>query len=193
MRKLVFATNNDHKLKEITQLMPMYFELLSLKDIGCSEDIPETGPTLEVNAAQKSFYIWEKYRMNCFADDTGLEIEALANEPGVYSARYAGEEKSASANMDMVLEKMAGITNRRARFRCVISLILEGMEIQFEGVVLGEILPQRAGEAGFGYDPIFRPEGYSKSFAQMSEIEKNSVSHRGRAAEKLIEYLTKLH
>jgi XTP/dITP diphosphohydrolase len=193
MIKLVFATNNDHKLKEISQLLPLDFELLSLKDIGCSEEIPETGPTLEVNAAQKSFYLWDKYRMNCFADDTGLEIEALGNEPGVYSARYAGEEKSASANMDKVLEKMGDLTNRRARFRCVISLILEGKELQFEGVVSGEILLEKVGNAGFGYDPIFRPEGYSKSFAQMSDSEKNSVSHRGRAAEKLIEYLIKLH
>src|SRR5665647_2560584 len=150
MRKLVFATNNDHKLKELRQIVPSEFELVSLNDIGCTDDIPETGTTLEVNAAQKSFYIWDKYSIDCFADDTGLEIEALENEPGVYSARYAGEGKSAEANLLKVLEKMVNVTNRKARFRCVVSLVLDGAEKQFEGIVEGKILTAKQGEAGFG-------------------------------------------
>ncbi len=189
MKKLVFATNNDHKLRELKQILPSDFELLSLNDIGCFDDIPETGPTLEVNAAQKSWYIWDKFRMNCFADDTGLEIEALFNEPGVYSARYAGEDRSASANMLKVLDKMAGENNRKARFRCVISLVIDGKEKQFEGIVQGKILGSKQGNDGFGYDPIFLPDGYTLSFAEMPAVEKNRISHRGRAVEKLVEYL----
>ena len=189
MRKLVFATNNDHKLMELKQILPSEFELLSLNDIGCSEDIPETGTTLEVNAAQKSFYIWDKYGINCFADDTGLEIEALGNEPGVYSARYAGKDKSASANMLKVLEQMENETNRKARFRCVISLVIDGQENQFEGIVDGKMLRKKQGEAGFGYDPIFMPDGYNQSFAEMSADDKNQISHRGRAVMKLVDYL----
>lgn len=171
------------------QIVPPEFELLSLNDIGCSDDIPETGDTLEINAAQKSFYIWEKYGINCFADDTGLEIEALGNEPGVYSARYAGEERSATANMLKVLQKMANEPNRKARFRCVISLIIDGNEKQFEGIVNGTILTEKHGDAGFGYDPIFMPDGFSQSFAEMSAADKNQVSHRGRAVMKLVDYL----
>ena len=189
MKKLVFATNNDHKLRELKQILPNDFELLSLNDIGCTDDIPETGPTLETNTSQKSYYIWERYGMNCFADDTGLEIEALLNEPGVYSARYAGEERSARANMLKVLEKLNNKTNRKARFRCVISLVIDGVEKQFEGIVEGQILTEEHGEAGFGYDPIFMPDGYNLSFAQMGAADKNRISHRGRAVEKLIEYL----
>ena len=189
MKKLVFATNNDHKLRELKQILPNDFELLSLNDIGCTDDIPETGPTLETNASQKSYYIWERYGMNCFADDTGLEVEALLNEPGVYSARYAGEERSATANMLKVLEKLNYKTNRKARFRCVISLVIDGVEKQFEGIVEGQILTKEHGEAGFGYDPIFMPDGYNLSFAQMGAADKNRISHRGRAVEKLIEYL----
>lgn len=189
MRKLVFATNNEHKLKELKQILPSEFELVSLNDIGCFDDIPETGTTLEVNASQKSFYIWDKFSMNCFADDTGLEVEALGNEPGVYSARYAGEDKSAEANLLMVLDKMGNETNRKARFRCVVSLIIDGTEKQFEGVVEGKILTEKHGEAGFGYDPIFMPEGYNQSFAEMSAEEKNQISHRGRAIHKLVDYL----
>lgn len=189
MRKLVFATNNDHKLSELSQILPPEFELLSLNDIGCTDDIPETGTTLEVNAAQKSFYIWDKYGFNCFADDTGLEIEILGNEPGVYSARYAGEDRSATANMLKVLNKMAGETNRKARFRCVISLVIDGKEKQFEGIVEGKLLTERQGEAGFGYDPIFMPDGYNHSFAEMSADDKNRISHRGRAVIKLVDYL----
>lgn len=189
MRKLVFATNNDHKLKELKQLVPSEFELVSLNDIGCTDDIPETGTTLEVNAAQKSFYIWDKYGINCFADDTGLEIKVLGNEPGVYSARYAGEDKRPADNMLKVLEKMKNQTNRKACFRCVISLVIDGHEKQFEGIVEGKILTEMHGDAGFGYDPIFMPDGYDQSFAEMSADEKNQISHRGRAVVKLIDYL----
>ena len=192
MIKLVFATNNAHKLRELKQLIPSEFDLLSLSDIGCSEDIPETGPTLEINAGQKSFYIWNEYGLNCFADDTGLEIEALSNEPGVYSARYAGEDKSAAANMTRVLEKMTGITNRKARFKCVISLVIDGTESQFVGIVEGKILPEKRGLDGFGYDPIFMPDGYSLSFAEMASVDKNRISHRGRAVLQLVDYLRKL-
>lgn len=193
MKKLVFATNNEHKLRELRQILNGEFELLSLNDIGCDEEIPETGATLESNASQKSFYIWNKYGIDCFADDTGLEISALGNEPGVYSARYAGEEKSSAANMQKVLDKMKGLTDRRARFRCVFSLIIDGKEKQFEGIVEGEILSEREGEGGFGYDPIFRPDGYQLSFASLSPEEKNSISHRGRAVKKLVDYLKRNH
>lgn len=192
MEKLVFATNNDHKLRELKELLGEEFELLSLNEIGCFDEIPETGPTLEINAAQKSYYIWERYGMNCFADDTGLEIETLSNEPGVFSARYAGEDKSASANMEKVLEKMTGKTNRKAQFRCVISLIVNGHENQFEGIVPGTILTEKQGKDGFGYDPIFMPEGSSLSFAEMTAADKNRISHRGRAVEKLVDYLRNL-
>ncbi len=187
--KLVFATNNDHKLRELKEILSSEFELLSLNDIGCDDDIPETGTTLEANAAQKSFYIWDKYGIDCFADDTGLEIEALGNEPGVYSARYAGEGRSATDNMVKVLAKMGNETNRKARFRCVISLIIGGKENQFEGIVEGEILAEKHGEAGFGYDPIFMPHGFNQSFAEMSANDKNRISHRGRAVMKLVDYL----
>jgi len=189
MHKLVFATNNDHKLRELRQILSSEFELLSLNDIGCSDDIPETGNTLEANAAQKSFYIWDKYGIDCFADDTGLEIEALGNEPGVYSARYAGEGRNANDNMLKVLEKMENESNRNARFRCVISLILDGEERQFEGIVEGKILTEKHGDAGFGYDPIFMPDGFKQSFAEMSADDKNHISHRGRAVTKLVDYL----
>ena len=189
MRKLVFATNNDHKLRELREILSAEFELLSLNDIGCNDDIPETGTTLEINAAQKSFYIWDKYGINCFADDTGLEIEAIDNEPGVYSARYAGEGRNASDNMLKVLEKMKNETNRSARFRCVISLVINGVEKQFEGIVEGTILAEKHGEAGFGYDPIFMPDGFNQSFAEMSPKDKNQISHRGRAVMKLVDYL----
>lgn len=189
MMKLVFATNNQHKLQEIKQLLGNFVELLSLNDIGCADDIPENQPTLEGNAAEKSFYIADKYGFNCFADDTGLEIEALNGEPGVYSARYAGPEKSAEKNMDMVLEKLYKINNRKARFRTVISLVIDGRETQFEGIVDGCILQERRGNTGFGYDPIFKPDESDFSFAEMGLDEKNKISHRGRAVQKLVEYL----
>ena len=187
--ELVFATNNLHKLQELQAMLGNQIKLLSLKDIQCFEEIPEEQPTLEGNARQKSLYVSDNYNYNCFADDTGLEIEALNGEPGVYSARYAGEEKSAEANMNKVLSKLAKINTRNARFRTVISLIINGEEKQFEGIVEGEILHEKRGDAGFGYDPIFQPKGYNESFAEMNLSEKNKISHRGRAVQKLVAYL----
>ena len=187
--KLVFATNNQHKLQEIKQLIDNSIELLSLNDINCTDDIPENSETLEGNASEKSYYIFNKYGLNCFADDTGLEIEALNGEPGVYSARYAGEEKSSDNNMDLVLEKLHKIKNRNARFRTVISLLIDGHETQFEGVVEGHILEEKRGQTGFGYDPIFQPKESRYSFAELSMEEKNKISHRGRAVQKLVKYL----
>ncbi len=188
--KLVFATNNQHKLQEIKRLLNGSIELLNLNDINCFDEIPENQETLEGNAAEKSFYIFNKFGLNCFADDTGLEIEALNGEPGVYSARYAGVEKSAENNMSLVLEKLTKIKNRKARFRTVISLVINGNETQFEGIVDGHILEERRGITGFGYDPIFQPVESNLSFAEMSMEEKNKISHRGRAVQKLVEYLT---
>ncbi|MFV0592321.1 MAG: non-canonical purine NTP diphosphatase [Draconibacterium sp.] len=187
--ELVFATNNRHKVKEIQTILGEEFKLLSLKDIGCNEDIPEEQETLEGNASQKAFYVYNKYGYNCFADDTGLEIEALNGEPGVYSARYAGEEKNPEANMQKVLTKLAKINNRNARFRTVISLVINGKEVLFEGIVNGEILTEKRGGAGFGYDPVFKPDEKNQSFAEMELSEKNKISHRGRAVQKLVEYL----
>ncbi len=188
--KLVFATNNQHKLHEISHLLDGSFELLCLNDINCTEDIPENQDTIEGNASEKSFYIWNKYGLNCFADDTGLEIEVLNGEPGVYSARYAGEEKSAEKNIELVLQKLAKIKNRKARFKTVISLVIDGREVQFEGIVNGQILEGKRGKTGFGYDPIFQPEESDLSFAEMPLEEKNKISHRGRAVQKLVEYLS---
>jgi XTP/dITP diphosphohydrolase len=187
--ELVFATNNRHKLEELQAILGDSIKLLSLKDIGCLEEIPEDHPTLEENANQKSMFVFEKYGYSCFADDTGLEIKALNGEPGVYSARYAGEEKSADANMNKVLKSLAKINDRKARFRTVISLIIKGEENQFEGIVEGEILTQKRGDSGFGYDPIFQPNGFKTSFAEMNQTDKNKISHRGRAVEKLVKYL----
>ncbi|MDR2910438.1 MAG: non-canonical purine NTP diphosphatase [Bacteroidales bacterium] len=189
--KLVFATNNRHKLKELQAILGNCFELLSLQDIGCFDDIPEEQLTLEGNAQQKAFYVFEKFGFACFADDTGLEIEALNGEPGVYSARYAGENKSSEANMDKVLKKMEKIHQRNARFRTVISLVINNKEKQFEGTVEGEILREKRGSSGFGYDPIFRPKGFNLTFAEMELYEKNKISHRGMAIRKLVQYLKK--
>lgn len=187
--ELVFATNNQHKLNEIQALLGETIQVLCLNDINCDEDIPETGETLEANALQKSEYIYRRYGVNCFADDTGLEIDALNGEPGVYSARYAGEEKNAEANMEKVLKNLNGQKNRKAKFRTVISLMIDGVEYQFEGVVEGEILESESGSEGFGYDPIFKPDGYQESFAEMDMSLKNKISHRGRAIVKLIDFL----
>lgn len=187
--ELVFATNNTHKLEELQAIIGNRIKLLSLKDIGSNEEIPEDQATLEGNASQKAFYIYNKYGYNCFADDTGLEIEALNGEPGVYSARYAGEEKSAEANMDKVLAGLLKIKNRNARFRTVISLVIDGVEKQFEGIVEGSILNEKRGISGFGYDPVFQPTGFSKTFAEMNLTDKNKISHRGRAVEKLVLHL----
>ncbi len=187
--ELVFATNNKHKLEEIQAILGDQFKILSLKDIGCNEEIPEEQETLEGNASQKSFFVFNKFGYNCFADDTGLEIDSLNDEPGVYSARYAGEEKSAEANMNKVLDKLAKIKNRNARFRTVISLVIDGREELFEGIVDGEILTEKKGVSGFGYDPIFQPKGFKETFAEMNLTDKNKISHRGRAVEKLINHL----
>ena len=190
--ELVFATNNKHKLEEIQDLLGDKIKLVSLKDIGCKDEIPEDYDTLEENASQKANYIFNKYNVNCFADDTGLEIEYLNDEPGVLSARYAGDHKSSEDNIRKVLNALNGVENRKARFRTVISLIIDGKEYFFEGIVNGEILTEKFGADGFGYDPIFKPEGNDKSFAQMLLSEKNKISHRGRATQKLVDYLLNL-
>ncbi len=186
---IVFATGNAHKVAEVNQLLNGQFEVVSLKDIGCTEDVPETSPTIEGNALQKARYVFEKYGNDCFSEDTGLEIEALNGEPGVLSARYAGENKNADANMNLVLKKLERKTNRRARFKTVIALILGGKEYTFEGIAPGSIRQERSGEGGFGYDPIFEPEGYSITFAEMNAQEKNAISHRGKAVRQLISFL----
>ncbi|NDV57699.1 non-canonical purine NTP diphosphatase [Bacteroides sp. 519] len=187
-RKLVFATNNQHKLEEVSQILGNKIELLSLKDINCDVDIPETADTLEGNALLKAQYIYNNYGLNAFADDTGLEIEALNNEPGIYSARYAGEDKNSKANMLKVLQNLKGKTNRKAQFRTAISLILNGEEYLFEGIVKGQIIEEERGGAGFGYDPIFMPDGYDKTFAELGNDIKNTISHRALAIKKLCEF-----
>ena len=189
--KLVFATNNQHKLSEIQNMLGNEFEVLSLADINCQDEIPEDHETLEENASQKAHYIYEKFGVNCFADDTGLEVVSLNNEPGVYSARYAGSSRSSEDNMKKVLKNLEGVDERTARFRTVISLIIDGKETQFEGIVNGDILEKEQGKDGFGYDPIFQPNTYDVSFAEMSLAEKNKVSHRGNAVRKLVEFLLK--
>ncbi len=190
--ELIFASNNRHKLDEVRALTKDNYKIISLSDIGCNEEIPETQPDLLGNALQKARYIHKKYQRNCFADDTGLEIEALNGHPGVYSARYAGEHCSFEDNMNKVLQEMQDISNRRACFRTVIALILNGKEYIFEGKVDGIILRRKHGSEGFGYDPIFQPDGFQQSFAQMELDKKNAISHRGRALEKLIDFLNTL-
>ena len=207
MNKIVFATNNQHKLEEIRSILGDDFEVLSLSDIGCHEDIPETSDTLEGNAMQKAQYVFDKYGYDCFADDTGLEVDALGGEPGIYSARYAaldGDDSishDSEANMTKLLRKLEGVENRKARFRTVIALIttkdnspsLIGREgvglLLFEGIVNGSIISERRGGEGFGYDPIFQPEGYDNTFAELGSEIKNHISHRARAVEKLAHYL----
>lgn len=189
MLTLVFATANQNKVKEIQALMPDTIKLLGLNDIHCREEIPETQPTIEGNAAQKAFYVYEKYHHNCFADDTGLEIEALDNRPGVMSARYAGDAKNAADNIHKVLQELEGNSNRSARFKTVISLVMDGEEMQFEGVVEGTISKEKRGDKGFGYDPIFVPNGSERTFAEMELTEKNKISHRALAVNKLVAYL----
>lgn len=190
MKKLVFATNNAHKLEEIRAILGDKVEILSLNDINCHADISETADTLQGNAALKAQYIYENYGLDCFADDTGLEVEALNGAPGIYSARYAGGEgHDSEANMKKLLSEMQDKENRKARFRTVICLIEDGKEHFFEGIVNGSIIRERKGGAGFGYDPIFMPDGYSETFAEMGNDEKNKISHRARAVQKLCEYL----
>ena len=190
MEQLVFATNNPHKVDEVRNKLSGLFEIRTLSEIGCVDDIPETSDTLQGNAAQKSHYLHDRFHCDCFADDTGLEVEALNGAPGVYSARYAGPGKDSEANIDKLLSELEGKENRRARFRTVISLILNGQEHFFEGIVSGTILTERHGSNGFGYDPVFQPDGYDCSFAELSMDEKNKISHRGRATEKLIQFLS---
>lgn len=189
MKKICFATNNVNKLKEIQQQLDGLYTIVSLKEIGCEEELPETQETLEGNSLQKAQYVWDNYGVSCFADDTGLEVTALNNEPGVYSARYAGPQRDSEDNMDLVLKNLEGKEDRTARFRTVITLLWEGNVEQVEGEAKGKIITERTGDQGFGYDPIFQPENETKTFAQLSSAEKNKISHRGRAVSKLIELL----
>lgn len=186
--ELVFATNNAHKLEEVQQMVGDKFVLKSLADIGCDDDIPETGVTFQENAQQKTDYLFQKYQVDCFGDDSGLEIDALNGEPGVYSARYSGS-RDMEKNIDLVLEKLQGEEKRSARFKTVISLFLDGEQHFFEGTVEGRIIASRTGTEGFGYDPIFIPEGYDQTFAEMSLEEKNKISHRSQAVAKLVGFL----
>ena len=188
-KKLVVATNNAHKLEEIAAILGDKIELLSLKDINCHAEIPETADTLEGNARQKAMYIYENYGMDCFADDTGLEVDALNGAPGVFSARYAGDGHDSEANMQKLLKELKGNENRKAQFRTAICLIMEGKEYLFEGIVKGAIIEEKRGGAGFGYDPIFVPEGYEQTFAELGNDIKNTISHRARAVEKLCKFL----
>lgn len=191
MRKLVFATNNRHKLEEVGDVLKGHLEILSLKEINCFDDIPETAATLEGNALLKAQHIFENYGYDCFADDTGLEVEALDGRPGVYSARYAGEDQNAARNMEKLLGELDGKLNRRARFRTVVALI-EGAKVSyFEGKIEGTIIEQKRGSAGFGYDPVFVPDGYSQTFAELGSEIKNKISHRALAIQELIQYLKK--
>ena len=189
MTEIIFATNNAHKLSEVQALLGDKFHLVTLRECGITEDIPETADTLEGNASQKSHYLYDRVGKNCFADDTGLEVEVLGGAPGVRSARYATDGHDFEANNRLLLKNLEGVTNRKARFRTVISLILDGEEHLFEGIVEGRITESAAGCGGFGYDPLFVPDGYDCTFAEMSAEEKNAISHRGRAVQKLVEFL----
>ena len=188
--KLVFATHNQHKFKEVALLLPAHIELVSLTDIGCFDDIPETSETLEGNAQLKANFVSQHFGLPCFADDTGLLVDALQGAPGVHSARYAGEKRSAEDNMNKLLTELKGSAIRSARFKTVIALNLENRKILFEGMVEGEIIEERKGTGGFGYDPIFRPEGHDQTFAELPLSVKNEIGHRGRAIQKLINHLT---
>lgn len=188
-RRFVFATNNAHKLEEVADILRDKVELLSLKEIGCHADIPETADTLEGNALLKARYIFENYHTDCFADDTGLEVEALGGAPGIYSARYAGDGHDSEANMRKLLHDLEGVENRKAQFRTVFALIIDGKEHLFEGIIKGEITNNRKGTSGFGYDPIFVPEGYTQTFAEMGNELKNQISHRAVATNKLCKFL----
>ncbi len=190
---IVFATGNPNKISEVNDLLAGQFEVLGLTDIGCPLDLPETSPTIPGNALQKARYVYENCGVDCFSEDTGLEIEALGGEPGVLSARYAGEGKNPEDNMDLVLRNMVGEANRKARFYTVIALILDGKEHLFEGIAEGTIRNERSGTAGFGYDPIFQPDGFGVTFAELSKAEKNAISHRGKAVRKLIDFLASLN
>lgn len=190
--KLCFATNNTHKIEEVREMLGDNFDLLSLQDIGCKTELPENQDTLEGNSLEKAQYVWEQYQINCFADDTGLEVEALQGEPGVYSARYAGPQRNSEDNISLLLHKLQSKTNRTARFRTSITLILQGNIHQFEGIVQGKITESRLGDKGFGYDPVFMPDGYNRTFAQMNIAEKNSIDHRGKAVQAMVDFLKSL-
>ncbi|MDX5421605.1 MAG: non-canonical purine NTP diphosphatase [Hymenobacteraceae bacterium] len=192
MKQLCFATNNKNKLAEVSQMLEGKYALLSLQDIGCNEELPEEQDTLEGNSRQKAAYVWHNYNISCFADDTGLEVEALNGAPGVYSARYAGPQRSDSDNINLLLQNLEQHENRNARFRTSITLILDGQEHQFEGTVEGRIAKEWKGDKGFGYDPVFIPEGHDRTFAEMSAAEKNTISHRGRAVQQLVSFLKSL-
>lgn len=187
--KICFATNNKKKIEEVKAALGPEFTIVSLEEVGCHEELPETGDTLDHNAFQKACYVFDHYGVDCFADDTGLEVEALDGAPGVYSGRYAGEPRSDERNLEKLLREMHGITNRKARFRTVIALIQGGKEYAFEGVADGEIIKEKTGSGGFGYDPVFKPTGYDKTFAELSMEEKNQISHRGKAVQALIKFL----
>jgi len=189
MKNICFASNNTKKLEEIRSALSGKIGIISLAELGCTEELAETGDSLYHNAFQKARYVTETYGVDCFADDTGLEVEALGGAPGVYSGRFAGEPRSDERNVDLLLEKMAGHENRKASFRTVIALIWQGEELSFEGKVDGEIIHERTGEGGFGYDPVFRPVGYKRTFAELSMEEKNQISHRGRAVANLVQFL----
>lgn len=189
MKQIVFATNNKHKLEEVRAIVGKNFEILSLSDIGCHEDIPETGNTFEDNALMKARYIKEKYGYDCFADDSGLEVTALNNAPGVFSARYAGEPSDSLRNIEKLMSNMEGKTERSARFRTSIALLYNGEEHLFKGVIEGKIIDTLRGDKGFGYDPVFVPDGYDITFAEMSSEEKNSISHRALATKELVDFL----
>lgn len=189
--KLYFATNNIHKLKEVQEVVGDSFQIESMRSLGINEDIPEDQLTLQGNALQKARFLYDRIGESCFADDTGLEVDALNGAPGVYSARYAGDAKNSFDNMALLLKNMSGKQNRKARFRTVIALILDGKEYLFEGIVNGTIAEEPRGTAGFGYDPLFVPDGYSTTFAEMDSEAKNAISHRGRAVEKLAAFLLK--
>lgn len=190
--ELVFVSGNNNKVKEIQKKLPLTYQLKGLKDLDFSEDIPETSDTFEGNAKQKAYYIYSKFNLNCFADDSGLEVDYLGGAPGVYSARFAGEEKDDAKNNTLLLEKLNGVSNRKARFKTVICLILEGKEYFFKGFVEGVITDNYKGDGGFGYDPIFMPNGYDKTFAEMTLDEKNQLSHRAIAVQKMIDFLNEL-
>lgn len=188
--KICFATNNAKKIEEVKAALGSDFEIVSLKDIGCNEELPETGDTLDHNAFQKARFVKENYGVDCFADDTGLEVDSLNGDPGVYSGRYAGEPRSEERNIELLLKNLKGKEDRKARFRTVIALILEGKEYAFEGIASGEIIEEKIGGGGFGYDPIFKPDRYSRTFAELTMAEKNQISHRGKAVKALIEFLS---
>ncbi len=188
--KICFATNNAKKIEEVKAALGSDFEIVSLQDIGCFEELPETGYTLDYNAFEKARFVKTNYGVDCFADDTGLEVDALNGEPGVYSGRFSGEPRSDERNIELLLEKIEGKNDRKARFRTVIALILDGNEYKFEGIAEGEIISEKVGVGGFGYDPVFKPSGFDRTFAELSLDEKNEISHRGKAVKALISFLS---